>query len=88
MTGDNTRQFKPVEWQRSEHEVKRVILTGPENRDLIEVVAAEDKLRLDKIRKDVATRLRKACEYLSDEDFTVLVEKIALVQLRAEHPSR
>ena len=60
----------------------------PENPDLMKAVAAEDQIRLDKIRHDVGTRLRKACKYLNDEDFSVLVDKIAAVQLRAERPSR
>jgi hypothetical protein len=41
----------------------------------------EDQLRFDEVRKSIARRLKKACSHLSVEDFDVLVEKMARVQV-------
>lgn len=42
------------------------------------------KARNEKVRSGIAKRLRKACSYLSDAEFLVLVDKITNVQLTAE----
>jgi hypothetical protein len=52
--------------------------------DRMKLVHEDDKVRLEGMRKDVAERLRTACAHLPDDDFNILVEKIALVQLRGE----
>lgn len=44
----------------------------------------EDGVRLEKLRTDIAARLGNACCELSAEDFALLVDKIARVQLRGE----
>ena len=44
----------------------------------------ERDLRAHTIRTDISKRLRRACSYLSDEDFAVLVEKMTREQLRGE----
>ena len=48
----------------------------------------ESNARHEVIRADVARRLRNACNYLTDEEFAVLVDKIVGVQLRAERRQR
>jgi hypothetical protein len=47
-------------------------------------IETEIKARNDKVRSGIAKRLQKACSYLSDAEFLVLVDKIANVQLVAE----
>ena len=44
----------------------------------------ETKARNEKVRNGIAKRLKKACGYLTDAEFLVLVDKIANVQLGAE----
>lgn len=44
----------------------------------------ETKARNEKVRSGIAERLKKACSYLTDAEFLVLVDKIASVQLVAE----
>ena len=44
----------------------------------------EIKARNEKVRSGIAKRLKKACSYLSDAEFLVLVDKIANVQLGVE----
>jgi len=41
----------------------------------------EKELRTDKIRRDIATRLRRACSYMPEGEFDILVEKILQVHL-------
>ena len=41
-------------------------------------------VRADKIRNDIATRLRPVCRNLSDEEFSALIEQMTQVQLRGE----
>ena len=55
---------------------------GPPLRD------EERDLRTKRIREDIAKRLRRACNYLSDEDFASLVDKMTNTQLRFEGRSR
>ncbi|MEP6857555.1 MAG: hypothetical protein ABI994_04145 [Gemmatimonadales bacterium] len=43
-----------------------------------------DQLRTEKIRTDLAARLKKACSYLSEEEFRVLLDKMTKVQLEGE----
>jgi hypothetical protein len=40
--------------------------------------------RNEKVRSEIANRLKKACSYLTDAEFLVLVDNIANVQLVAE----
>ena len=40
--------------------------------------------RAEKIRLDIARRLRSICSNLSDEEFAALVEKMTNIQLRGE----
>ena len=40
--------------------------------------------RAEKIRLDIATRLRDICHNLTDEEFSALVEKMTNVQLKGE----
>ena len=44
----------------------------------------ERDLRTQAIRTDIAKRLRRACSHLSDEEFSVLVEKMTNEQMRGE----
>jgi hypothetical protein len=48
----------------------------------------ENSIRHEDIRKDIATRLRKACSHLTEEDFAALVLRIVKVQLKSEGRSR
>ena len=41
-------------------------------------------VRAEKIRSDIAKRLRPVCRNLTDEDFCALIERMTKVQLRAE----
>jgi hypothetical protein len=43
--------------------------------------------RLEMVRNDIATRLRKSCGHFSDAEFALLVERMARVQLRMENRS-
>ena len=52
--------------------------------DLIDIVRREDNRRYEAIRIDIATRLRKACSYMSDEEFAALVDKMATTQFGGE----
>ena len=45
---------------------------------------ADMNARHETISADVGRRLRKACHYLSDEEFALLVDKIATNQLKSE----
>lgn len=53
-----------------------------------DVFEQADSIRHEAIRKDIATRLRKACDHLSDDDFAALVHRIVKVQLMSERHSR
>jgi len=44
----------------------------------------ERDLRAQAIRNDISKRLRRACSYLSEDDFAALVEKMTREQLRGE----
>lgn len=50
----------------------------------VSLVKPEVNERHEKIRKDIATRLRRACSDMSEEDFAALVDKMLKVQLAAE----
>lgn len=45
---------------------------------------AANEARAEKVRGDIARRLRHVCRDMSDEDFLALVEKMTQVQLRGE----
>ena len=51
-------------------------------------VEQEIKARTEKVRSSIATRLKKACSYLPDAEFLLLVDKIAGLQLAAERRVR
>ena len=58
--------------------VSSVVIEKPTSLDL------ETKARNEKVRSGIAKRLKKACSYLTDPEFVVLVDKITNVQLVAE----
>ena len=41
-------------------------------------------VRAEKIRDEIANRLRHICANLTDEDFSALIEKMTNLQLRGE----
>ena len=43
-----------------------------------------DQLRKEKVRSDLAARLKKACSYLDEEEFRVLLDKMTRVQIEGE----
>ena len=43
-----------------------------------------DQLRKEKVRSDLAARLKNACSYLSEEEFKVLLDKMTRVQIEGE----
>jgi hypothetical protein len=47
-----------------------------------------DQVRTEKVRSDLAARLKSACSYLSEEEFNVLVDKMTRVQLGGEGRSK
>jgi hypothetical protein len=47
-----------------------------------------DQLRKEKVRSDLAARLKKACSYLNEEEFSVLLDKMTRVQLGGEGRSK
>ena len=47
-----------------------------------------DQLRTEKVRSDIAGRLKKACSHLSEEEFKVLLDKMTRVQLGGEGRSK
>jgi hypothetical protein len=47
-----------------------------------------DQLRKEKVRSDLAARLKKACSYLGEEEFRVLLDKMTSVQLGGEGRSK
>lgn len=59
--------------------------TRPRVTDIFEQA---DNVRHERIRKDIATRLRKACSHLPDDDFAALVETMVMHQLKSEGRSR
>ena len=56
--------------------------------DLLDAVRQEDSRRCEAIRNDIATRLRPACSYMSDEEFSGLVAKMVKTQFRGERGRR
>ena len=50
--------------------------------------AQGDELRTEKIRSDLAQRLKNVCSYLSEEEFRVLLDKMTRVQLGGEGRSK
>lgn len=47
-----------------------------------------EQLRIEKIRSDLAARLKKACSHLPEEEFRVLLDKMTRVQLGGEGRSK
>ncbi|MFN2638019.1 MAG: hypothetical protein ABR585_13420 [Gemmatimonadaceae bacterium] len=56
--------------------------TPPYESDFDILRKRENAARLEKVRTDIAGRLKKACSHLSEEEFDALVHAIARVQLR------
>lgn len=52
--------------------------------DLLDAVRQEDGRRCEAIRHDIATRLRPACSYMSDDEFAGLVAKMVKTQFGSE----
>ena len=52
-----------------------------------EAVAREEKARAEGIRKSITKRLRKACSYMSEEDFNALVDKMTKMQMTGDRRS-
>jgi len=48
----------------------------------------ERKTRFDAVRSDIAARLRRVCSDLPEDEFELLVDKMAWVQVRREGLSR
>jgi hypothetical protein len=66
--------------------LKELILSLPENAELLRVIEQEDKTRFDHVRKTIAHRLKKACSHMDAHEFDALVDRITRVQLRGERP--
>ncbi len=58
--------------------------TSPESPKATASFEEGDQLRTEKIRSDLAKRLKNACSYLSEEEFRVLLDKMTKVQLEGE----
>ena len=58
--------------------------TSPERPKATASFEEGDQLRTEKIRTDLAARLKKACSHLSEEEFKVLLDKMTRVQLEGE----
>jgi len=59
-------------------------LIGVMSFDASEALERKRELRTEKIRQDIATRLRPVCSHLPEDEFAALVDKITSVQLRGE----
>jgi len=64
------------------------VSTSPESRKATASFEQADQLRTEKIRTDLAKRLKNACSYLSEEEFRVLLDKMTSVQLGGEGRSK
>jgi hypothetical protein len=51
---------------------------------LLDLIGQQDTHRYEAIRFDIATRLRRACSYMSDEEFAALVDKLVKAQFGSE----
>ena len=78
--GDPLAQCK----QYTPRQLNHRIPPPPGTIDLLDVVRQEDSRRHEAIRKDIATRLRPACSFMSDEEFAGLVAKMVKTQFRGE----
>jgi hypothetical protein len=59
-------------------------IPAPPGFDLLDAVRQADSHRCEAIRNDIATRLRRACSYMSDEEFAALVDKMVKTQFGGE----
>ena len=59
-------------------------MTTPKHLNIAELFDFENKARIEKVRGDITARLRKACDHLSDEEFSALVDKMTQVQVNGE----
>ena len=78
--GDPLAQSK----QYTPRQLKHRISTPTGHADLVDLVKQEDSRRHEAIRMDIAARLRNACSYMSDEEFSMLVEKMVKTQFGGE----
>jgi hypothetical protein len=77
--GDPLAQFKQYTPLQLTHRIP-----APPGFDLLDAVRHEDSRRCEAIRSDIATRLRCACSYMSDDEFAVLVDKMVKTQFGGE----
>ena len=47
-----------------------------------------EQARIEKVRTDIAVRLKKTCIHLSREEFVSLVDKMTMVQIEGEAGAR
>ena len=59
-------------------------LDSPGNFNTSDFFAEHWKSRFEKVRTDIATRLRRVCSDLPEEEFLSLVDKMARAQMRGE----
>ena len=57
-------------------------MDSPENSNTSHFFAEQRKSRFEKAQKDIATRLRRVCSDLPEEEFLSLVDKMARAQIR------
>ena len=62
--------------------------TPPERLRMSGVFRHEDKVRTERLRSDIACRLKKSCIDLPAAEFESLVDKIMKVQIRGESRTR
>jgi hypothetical protein len=77
--GDPLAQFKQYTPLQLTHRIP-----APPGFDLLDAVRQADSHRCEAIRNDIATRLRRACSYMSDEEFAALVDKMVKTQFGGE----
>lgn len=56
--------------------------------DIPSLLAQDDKVTAEKVRRGIATRLQKSCSHLSEKEFADLVDKMTSVELGSERRSR
>ena len=61
---------------------------SPERADVVGSFEHARSARMEKVRAEIARRLKNACSHLSEEEFEVLVDRMTKVQLGGEGRSR
>ena len=51
---------------------------------LLDLVRQDERHRSEAIREDISNRLRRACNYMGDEEFAALVDKMVQIQVGGE----